>query len=99
MKVIADAETDELLGVHMIGAHVTELIAEASVGMLLEATAWEVGSAVHPHPTALGDARRGAPWPWTASPSTSSHGGWGRPRRSSISRQPTRRVARAPKWR
>ena len=59
VKVIADAETDELLGVHMIGAHVTELIAEASVGMLLELTAWEVGSAVHPHPTlseALGEA-------------------------------------------
>jgi dihydrolipoamide dehydrogenase len=59
VKVIADAETDELLGVHMIGAHVTELIAEASVAMLLESTAWEVGSAVHPHPTlseALGEA-------------------------------------------
>jgi dihydrolipoamide dehydrogenase len=59
VKVIADAETDELLGVHMVGAHVTELIAEASVGMLLEATAWETGSAVHPHPTlseALGEA-------------------------------------------
>ena len=59
VKVIADAETDEVLGVHMIGAHVTELIAEASVGMLLEATAWEIGSAVHPHPTlseTLGEA-------------------------------------------
>jgi dihydrolipoamide dehydrogenase len=59
VKVIADAETDELLGVHMIGAHVTELIAEASTAMLMEATAWEVGAAVHPHPTlseALGEA-------------------------------------------
>jgi dihydrolipoamide dehydrogenase len=51
VKIIADAETDELLGVHMIGAHVTELIAESSTAMLLEATAWEVASAVHPHPT------------------------------------------------
>ncbi len=51
VKVIADAETDELLGVHMIGHQVTELIAESSTAMLLEATAWEVGSAVHPHPT------------------------------------------------
>jgi dihydrolipoamide dehydrogenase len=51
VKVIADAETDEVLGVHMIGSHVTELIAEASTAMLLEATAGEVGSAVHPHPT------------------------------------------------
>ncbi|HKZ91327.1 MAG TPA: dihydrolipoyl dehydrogenase [Candidatus Limnocylindrales bacterium] len=59
VKVIADASTDEVLGVHMIGAHVTELIAEASAALLLEATAWELGSAVHPHPTlseALGEA-------------------------------------------
>jgi dihydrolipoamide dehydrogenase len=59
VKVIADAETDELLGVHMIGHYVTELIAESSTAMLLEATAWEVGSAVHPHPTlseAMGEA-------------------------------------------
>ena len=51
VKVIADAKTDELLGVHMIGHHVTELIAESSTAMLLEATAWEIGAAVHPHPT------------------------------------------------
>ncbi|MGD8486918.1 MAG: dihydrolipoyl dehydrogenase [Chloroflexota bacterium] len=59
VKVIADAQTDELLGVHMIGHHVTELIAESSTAMLLEATAWEVGAAVHPHPTlseAMGEA-------------------------------------------
>ena len=59
VKVIADARTDRLLGVHMIGGSVTDLISEASVAMLLEATAWEVGSAVHPHPTlaeALGEA-------------------------------------------
>lgn len=58
-KVIAHRETDELLGVHMIGPHVTDLIAEASAAMLFEATAWEVGAAVHPHPTlseALGEA-------------------------------------------
>jgi dihydrolipoamide dehydrogenase len=59
VKVIADARTDQLLGVHMIGAGVTDLISEASAAMLLEATAWELGSAVHPHPTlaeALGEA-------------------------------------------
>ncbi len=62
VKVIAHADTDELLGVHMIGSHVTELIAEASAAMLFEATAWDVGSAVHPHPTlseALGEAALG----------------------------------------
>ena len=51
VKVVAHAETDEILGVHMIGPHVTDLISEASAAMLLEATSWEVGSAVHPHPT------------------------------------------------
>ena len=59
VKVIAHAETDEILGVHMIGGHVTELIAEASAAMLFESTAWELGAAVHPHPTlseALGEA-------------------------------------------
>ncbi len=62
VKVIAHADTDELLGVHMIGSHVTELIAEASAAMLFEATSWDVGSAVHPHPTlseALGEAALG----------------------------------------
>jgi len=59
VKIIADAETDEVLGVHMIGHHVTELIAESSTAMRLEATAWEIGAAVHPHPTlseAMGEA-------------------------------------------
>ncbi len=51
VKIIADAETDEVLGVHLIGAHVTELVAEASTAILLEATAEEIGTAVHPHPT------------------------------------------------
>lgn len=62
VKVIADADTDEVLGVHMIGGHVTELIAEASVAMLVEATSWEIGAAVHPHPTlseTLGEAALG----------------------------------------
>ena len=58
-KVIAHRDTDELLGVHMIGPHVTDLVAEASAAMLFEGTAWEVGTAVHPHPTlseVLGEA-------------------------------------------
>jgi dihydrolipoamide dehydrogenase len=58
-KVIANKDTDEIVGVHLVGPHVTDLIAEASTAMLLEATAWELGAAVHPHPTlseALGEA-------------------------------------------
>ena len=50
-KVIANAETDEVLGVHLVGPNVTDLIAEAALGMTLEATAWEIGAATHPHPT------------------------------------------------
>lgn len=58
-KVVAHRDTDEILGVHLIGPHVTDLIAEASAAMLLEATAWELAAAVHPHPTlseAIGEA-------------------------------------------
>lgn len=58
-KVIADAETDEILGVHLIGGHATELIGEAALASLLEATPWEIGLSVHPHPTiseVLGEA-------------------------------------------
>ena len=50
-KVIADANTDQVLGVHLVGPGVTDLIAEAALGMTLEATAWEIGAATHPHPT------------------------------------------------
>jgi dihydrolipoamide dehydrogenase len=58
-KVIAHAETGETLGVHLVGPHATDLIAEASLGFTLEVAAWEIGAATHPHPTlseALGEA-------------------------------------------
>jgi dihydrolipoamide dehydrogenase len=51
VKVIYDAKYGELLGVHMIGANVTEMIAEAVVARKLEATGHEIINAVHPHPT------------------------------------------------
>ena len=50
-KVIADAETDDTLGVHIIGPHATDLIAEASLAFELDATPWEIGGATHAHPT------------------------------------------------
>lgn len=59
VKVIADAETEDIIGVHMVGGHATELIGEAALARLLEATPWEVGLSVHPHPTiseTLGEA-------------------------------------------
>jgi dihydrolipoamide dehydrogenase len=59
VKVIADAKTNDILGVHMIGPHVTDFISEAALAHVLEATPWEVGQTIHPHPTlseALGEA-------------------------------------------
>jgi dihydrolipoamide dehydrogenase len=58
-KVIANRETDETLGIHLIGPHATDLIAEASVAFELEAAPWEIGGATHAHPTlseVLGEA-------------------------------------------
>ena len=50
-KVIGHKETNDTLGVHIIGPHATDLIAETSLGLELEATPWEIGAATHPHPT------------------------------------------------
>ena len=51
VKIIANADTNDTLGVHIIGPHATDLIAEASLGFELEATPWEIGAATHAHPT------------------------------------------------
>lgn len=51
IKLIFDAAYGELLGAHMIGDNVTELIAEIVVARKLETTAHEIIKAVHPHPT------------------------------------------------
>ena len=58
-KVIANPETQDTLGVHIVGPHATDLIAEASLAFELDATAWEIGGATHAHPTlseVLGEA-------------------------------------------
>jgi dihydrolipoamide dehydrogenase len=51
VKVIFDAKYGEFLGAHMIGANVTEMIAEIVVARKLETTGHEMIKAVHPHPT------------------------------------------------
>jgi len=51
VKVIYDAKYGELLGAHMIGAHVTEMIAEMVVARKLETTGHEILKSIHPHPT------------------------------------------------
>jgi dihydrolipoamide dehydrogenase len=50
-KIVSEAKYDEILGVHIIGPHATELIAEACVAMQLESTAEELGRTMHAHPT------------------------------------------------
>jgi dihydrolipoamide dehydrogenase len=59
VKIVADRKYDELLGVHMIGPRSTELVAEATVALRLEATVEELIRTIHAHPTfaeAVGEA-------------------------------------------
>ena len=51
IKVLADAETDEILGVHMIGPRVADIIAEAVVAMEFRASAEDIARISHAHPT------------------------------------------------
>jgi dihydrolipoamide dehydrogenase len=51
VKIIYDAKYGELLGCHMIGYNVTEVIAEVVAARKLETTAHEILNAIHPHPT------------------------------------------------
>jgi dihydrolipoamide dehydrogenase len=51
VKVIADREYDEILGVHIIGAMAGELIAEAVLAMEFDASAEDLQRTVHAHPT------------------------------------------------
>lgn len=51
VKIIAHAETDRILGVHMVGPHVSELIAECVVAMEFQASSEDLARIVHAHPT------------------------------------------------
>ena len=59
VKVVTEAKIGEILGIHMIGPAVTELLAEGIAAKSLEATVTEVGAVVHSHPT-LSEALREA---------------------------------------
>lgn len=59
VKVLADAKTDEVLGVHMIGPSVSELIAEAAMAMAFRASSEDIARICHAHPT-LSEAVREA---------------------------------------
>ena len=51
VKLVVDSEVGEVLGAHMIGSEVTELLGELAMTRLLEGTTAELGWLVHPHPT------------------------------------------------
>ncbi|MGN1399970.1 MAG: dihydrolipoyl dehydrogenase [Bacillus sp. (in: firmicutes)] len=59
VKIVADEKTDDILGIHMIGPHVTDMISEAGLAKVLDATPWEIAHTIHPHPSlseAIGEA-------------------------------------------
>ena len=63
VKIVAEKQYDELLGVHMIGLRATELVAEAAVALRLESTVEELIRTIHAHPTmseAVGEAAHAA---------------------------------------
>lgn len=51
IKIVADAQYGEILGVHIIAVQATDLIAEAVVALELEGTVHDLAKAIHPHPT------------------------------------------------
>jgi len=51
VKVVSDKKYDEVLGVHLVGPHATELLAEACVALKLETTTEELARTMHAHPT------------------------------------------------
>lgn len=51
VKIIMNNNNEDLLGVHMVGPHVTDMISEAGLAMVLDATPWEIAHSIHPHPT------------------------------------------------
>ncbi len=50
VKFVADAKTNKLLGAHMVGPHVTDMITEAALAQVLDATSMDIAHMIHPHP-------------------------------------------------
>jgi len=63
VKIVGDAENGAILGVHILGAHATELIGETVVAKTMEAAVEDLAEAVHPHPT-LSEAVMEAAMEW-----------------------------------
>jgi dihydrolipoamide dehydrogenase len=60
VKVVSDKKYDEVLGVHLVGPHATELLAEACVALQLETTTEEIARTMHAHPTLSEIMKEGA---------------------------------------
>lgn len=59
VRLVVDQESNKLLGAHMIGPHVTDMITELGLAQVLNATSMEIAHTIHPHPTlaeAIGEA-------------------------------------------
>ncbi len=60
IKVVSDKKYDEVLGIHLVGPHATELLAEACVALRLEITTEELAHTMHAHPTLSEIVKEGA---------------------------------------
>lgn len=59
VKLVIEEQSNKLLGAHMVGPHVTDMITEAGLARVLNATAMDIAHTIHPHPTlseAIGEA-------------------------------------------
>ncbi|MDQ0256409.1 dihydrolipoamide dehydrogenase [Evansella vedderi] len=59
VKLVVEETSDKLLGVHMVGPHVTDMITELGLAQVLNATSMDIAHTIHPHPTlaeAIGEA-------------------------------------------
>lgn len=54
-SLVSEKKYDQVLGVHMVGPHATDLISEACLALQIETTTEEIAKTIHPHPT-LGEA-------------------------------------------
>jgi len=68
VKVLADKKTDEILGVHMLGPRIADLIAEAVVAMEYRASAEDIGRMSHAHPTFAEAMKEAALDAWSGQP-------------------------------
>ena len=68
VKVLADKNTDEILGVHMVGARVADLIMEAAVAMEFRASAEDLARICHGHPTYSEAVKEAAKAAWDGMP-------------------------------